>query len=249
MAIAPKGAGAGAGTETDAAQLALVCPAVVDANDILIAHVNWIDNVSEPTDPSGWTRLYPTTGLGAAMGTGTPVGRSYVYGKLAVGNEDGTTVNFGTAGGTAGRFGRIYSLSGYVSGTITDVIPLASFTDIPKEDDPALPTVTTTVAGALAVALIAQDDNNALGDGGAQTGGTWAEAVAEFVSTTIGAQGCVCQVQTCTPTDNPGTVTGGVLTTAADESSTIGFEVRPNAPAGASIATKGKNHLHKLGNA
>ena len=230
MAITYNSQGAGAGTETSGAQLALVCPATVVANDILIAHLNWIDNASEPTDPSGWTRLYPTSGLGAAMGTGTPVGRSYVYGKLAVGNEDGTTVNFGTAGGTAGRFGRIYSFSGYVSGTITDVIPAASFSDIPKEDDPALPTVTTTVAGALAIALIAQDDNNALAAGGAQTGGTWAEPVAEFIDTAIGAQGCVCQIQTCTPTADPGTVSGGVLTTAADESSTIGFEIRPNLP-------------------
>lgn len=249
MAIAPRAAGAGAGTETDAAQLALVMPATVIANDIAIAHLNWIDNVSEPTDPSGWTRLYTTSGLGAAMGTGTPVGRSYVYGKICDGTEDGATVNFGTAGGTAGRFGRIYTFSGWVSGTITDVVPAASFTSTPSEDDPPMPTVTTTVAGALAISLIAQDDNNALAAAGAQTGGTWTEPVAEFTSTTIGAQGCVCQIQICTPDADPGTVTGGVLTTAADESSTIGFEIRPNAPAGASIAAKAKNHLHKLGNA
>lgn len=236
MAITYKSAGAGAGTEVSGAQLALACPAAVDAGDILIAHLNWIDNVSEPTGPGGgWVRLYTASGLGAAMGTGTPVGRSYVFGKIADGSEDGATVNFGTAGGTAGRFGRIYSFAGRVSGAITDVVPAASFTDLPSEDDPPLPTVTTTAAGALAVALIAQDDNNALAAGGVQTGGTWAEPVAEFVDTAIGAQGCVCQIQTCTPTANPGTVTGGVLTTAADESSTIGFQIRDQAPVGVGI--------------
>ena len=241
MAITYKSQGAGAETEVNGAQLACVCPAVIAANDILLAHLIWLDDVSQPTDPSGWTRLYTSSGLGAALGTGTPVGRSYVYGKLAVGTEDGTTVNFGTAGGTAGRFGRIYSFAGYVSGSIQGVIPTASFSDIPKEDDPGLPTVTTTIAGALAIALIAQDDNNALAAGGAQTGGTWAEGVAEFVSTTVGAQGGVCQIQTCTPTANPGTVTGGVLTTVTDESSTIGFEIRPSVVAtgadGASVGT------------
>lgn len=227
MAIAFQQAGAGNGTETSGASLDLVCPATVNANDILIAHVIWLNITDGPSDPSGWTQLYGP----ANLGTGTAVGRAWVYGKLAAGTEDGTTIGFGTAGGTDGRFGRIYRFDGYVSGTLADVVPASQFSDTPSEDDPPLPTVTTTAAGGLAICLIAQDDNNSLAAGGAQTGGTWAEAVGEFLSTTIGAQGCVCQLQTCTPTADPGTVTGGVLTTAADEGSTIGFEIRPNAVA------------------
>jgi len=232
MPIAYKSAGAGGGTETTGAQLALACPATVDANDILVGHVIWLDNATEPTDPSGWTRLYTVSGLGAGLGTGTPTGRAYVYGKLAAGTEDGATINFGTAGGTAGRFGRIYSFSGYVSGSITDVIPAASFSDIPSDTSPQAPTVTTTVAGALAVALVSQDDNNTLDSFTGESGGDWTEALAEFFTSTIGAQGCMCQLQTATPTADPGTITGGSATTPADENSVIGFEIRPNALGG-----------------
>lgn len=224
MAIAYKSAGAGGGTETSGAQLALACPAVVAANDILIAHVIWLDITSAPTDPSGWDLLYGP----ADLGTGTPVGRSWVYGRLADGTEDGTTINFGTAGGTAGRYGRIYSFDGYVSGTIDDVVPAASFSDIPSEDDPPGPTVTTTVAGALAIGLLAQDDNNTVGAWTGMSGGTWTRPVAQFTSTSLGAQGCMCAVNVATPTADPGTISGGGVTTVADEGSSIGFEIRPN---------------------
>jgi hypothetical protein len=229
MAIGYKSAGAGGGTETSGAQLALACPATVDANDILIAHVIWLDNTSEPTDPGGiWTRLYTTSGLGAALGTGTPTGRAYVYGAIAAGTEDGATVNFGTTGGTAGRFGRIYSFSGYVSGTIAQIFPAASFVSNPSETQVDMPTVTTRVAGAMALALIATDDNNAMAPATGETGGDWTELVADFVSTTLGAAGCSCQIQGAIPTADPGTITGGTGTVSSDETSTIGFELRPS---------------------
>jgi hypothetical protein len=230
MAVAYKGAGAGSGTETSNAQLALVCPATVAQNDILIAHVIYLNNSTQPTTPEDWTRLYTSSGLGAGLGTGTPTGRAYVYGKLAVGNEDGATINFGTAGGTSGRYGRIYSFSGYVSGTITDVVPSDSFADTPSETDPSAPDITTTVTGSLAVALVAQDDNNSIGSFTGESGGNWTEAVAEYTSSTIGSQGCMCQLQTATPTANPGTITGGTYNTSNDENSTIVFEIRPNIP-------------------
>lgn len=230
MAVAYKGAGNGSGTETNNAQLALVCPATVAQNDILIAHVIYLNNSTQPTTPEDWTRLYTSSGLGAGLGTGTPTGRAYVYGKLAVGNEDGATINFGTAGGTAGRYGRIYSFSGYVSGTITDVVPSDSFADTPSETDPSAPDITTTVTGSLAVALVAQDDNNSIGSFTGESGGNWTEAVAEYTSSTIGSQGCMCQLQTATPTANPGTITGGTYNTSNDENSTIVFEIRPNIP-------------------
>lgn len=227
MAVAYKSAGAGAGTETTGAQLALACPSVVAANDILIAHVIWLNITSAPVDPSGWDLLYGP----ANLGTGTAVGRAWVYGRLADGTEDGTTINFGTAGGTAGRYGRIYSFDGYAAGTLADVVPAASFSDIPSEDDPPGPTVTTTVTGALAVGLLAQDDNNTVGAWTGMSGGTWTRPVSQFTSTSIGAQGCMCAVNIATPTADPGTISGGAVTTSADEGSSIGFEIRPNAPA------------------
>jgi hypothetical protein len=232
MAIAYGSAGVGAGTENLNAQLAIPCPATVNANDILIAHVIWLDNVSEPVDPAGWTRLYPTSGLGAPLGTGTPVGRAYVYGKIANGTEGGTTINFGTTATTVGRFGRIFTFTGYVSGSITDVVPLASFSNIASLQNPPMPTVTTTTAGSLAIALVSQDDNNSIAAATGATGGTWAEPslFVEFSNASIGAQGAMCQLQICTPTSNPGTVTGGSSATNADKGSTIGFEIRPNPP-------------------
>lgn len=230
MAVAYKSSGAGSGTETNGASLNLNCPASVSENDILIAHVIYLTNSYGPDTPDGWTRLYTESGLGAGLGTGTPTGRAYVYGKIAVGNEDGTTISFGTAGGTAGRYGRIYSFSGWVSGTLSDVVPTASFADTPSETDPFPPDITTTVTGSLAVALVAQDDNNAIGSFTGESGGNWTEAVAEYVSTSIGAQGCMCQLQTAIPTDNPGKITGGTYNTNNDENSTIVFEIRPKSP-------------------
>src|SRR3990172_6736155 len=105
MAVAYSSAGAGAGTESNGASFDFACPAVVAVNDVLIAHTIWLDTVSAPTTPSGWTILTGPANLGVT----TPQGRHWVFGKIAVGDEDGATIGFGTAGGTAGRFGRIYS--------------------------------------------------------------------------------------------------------------------------------------------
>lgn len=232
MAIAFKGSGAGSGTESNGASLDLVCPASVAANDILIAHVLHTGITTNPTTPSGWTLLYPNPAditQGAPVGTGTATARHWAFGKLAVGNEDGTTVGFGTGGGTNGRAGRIYSFDGYVSGTITDVVPFASFSDIPTETDPSGPTVTTTVAGAKAIALMCQDDDNTHTDITGESGGTWANYL-EFVSSTLGPQGLSLQFNFGTPDADPGTITGGTLAGTNDESGTIGFEIRPNAP-------------------
>jgi hypothetical protein len=227
MAIDYKSQGAGAETESNGAALNLVAPAVVAANDILVAHVVHLNATTAPTEPAGWATLFGPSGLG----TGTPTGRAWCFGKIAVGDEDGATISFGTNGGTSGRFGRIYSFSGYVSGTITDVIPAASFAENSSETDPAIQAVTTTVAGAKAVALVSQDDDNAHSGLGAVTGGTWVEAVADFISTTVGAQGGCMQIQVGTPTSDPGTISGGTVAGTNDEANTICFEIRPNAPA------------------
>lgn len=224
MSIAYLSAGAGNGTETNAAALNLACPATVNANDILVAHVVHLSTTTAPSTPAGWTLLHGPVNLGVA----TIAGRAWVFGKLAAGTEDGTNVNFGTAGGTAGRYGRIYSFSGYVSGTLAEVV--LGFSDIPDDADPQMPTVTTTITGGLAVALVAQDDNNSVAAATGATGGTWTEPVAEYVNTAIGAQGCMAQLQVSTPTADPGTITGGAAATQNDQCSVIGFEIRPQVP-------------------
>lgn len=234
MAIAYKSQGAGVATETSGAALQPACPATVDANDILVAHVVYLDNATAPVLPTGWTLLFPNPAdisVGSGLGTGTPTGRAWAFGKIAAGTEDGAAISFGTQGGTVGRLARIYSFSGYVSGTITDVIPAASFTANSSETDPVIQAVTTTVAGAKAVSLVSQDDNNShagLGDVG---NGTWVEAVADFVDTAVGAQGAKLQIQVGTPTSDPGTISGGTVAGTDDEANTLNFEIRPNAAA------------------
>ena len=225
MAVAYGSAGAGGGTETSGASLDLACPATVNAGEVLIAHTTFEGLTNVPSTPSGWTLLYGP----ANLGTGTAIGRSWVFGKIADGTEDGATIGFGSHANVSGRWGRIYSFTGRVSGTINQIC--LGFSNIPTEGSIPLPTVSTVLTGGLAVALLTQDDNNAFAAAGAQTGGTWAEPVAEFVSTTLGAQGCIVGIQTSTPTANPGTISGGTANATADEGSSIGFSIQADPPA------------------
>jgi hypothetical protein len=88
-----------------------------------------------------------------------------------------------------------------------------------------MPTVTTTLAGALAVAVIWQADDNAQDSATGETGGNWVEAVAEYTQLAT-TPDTGMGIQTCTPTGNPGTVTGGSVSTANDPCGVIGFEIR-----------------------
>lgn len=220
MAIAYKSAGAGASTETSGAALSPACPAVVDAGDILIAHVLWEGTADTPSTPSGWTLLH---GPEVIQST---VARHWVFGKIAAGTEDGAAVAFGSPAVTTQRGARVYSFSGRVSGTISQLV--AGFAATSHATDPQMPAVTTTAAGALAVACVCQHDNNALAAATGESGGDWAEAVAEYVAALT--PGLVLQLQTCTPTANPGTVSGGAVAATNDPSGVIGFQIRAEPP-------------------
>jgi hypothetical protein len=187
--------------------------------------VFWEGTTTAPSTPLGWALLDGPRVIE------TTIARHWVFGKLADGTEDGTAVVFSLAPlVTTQRAARIYSFSGWVSGTITDVIPAASFSATSHATDPQFPTVATTVAGALACALTAQNDNNALNGATGETGGDWTEAVAEFVANLT--PGLAINLNTCTPTANPGTVTGGAMATTNDPCGVIGFEIRPSVPTG-----------------
>lgn len=224
--IAYKSAGAGTATEVSGTDLTPAAPATVDVGDILIAHIVVLDASSELSTPTGWTLLFGPSGLGV----NTPTGRAWVYGKIADGSEDGAAINFGNLASTVGRLGRIYSFSGYASGTINDVVPATSFTADGSETDPVIRQVTTSVSGAKAVALVSQDDNNTHAALGAVSGGTWAESVADYTDTAVGAQGAALQIQVGTPTSDPGTIAGGVVAGTNDEANTLSFEIRSGPP-------------------
>jgi hypothetical protein len=125
------------------------------------------------------------------------------------------------------RTARVYSFAGFVSGAITDLV--LGFAHLSHATDPQMPTVTTTVTGALAVACGFQMNDNAIGNATGESGGDWVEAVAEYaqLGTTPDS---VLFIQTCTPTANPGTVTGGAIATANDNVGVVGFEIRPSLP-------------------
>lgn len=219
MAIAYKSQGAGVATETSGAALSPACPATVDAGDILLLHIFWEGTTTAPSPPGDWTLL---SGPHVIQ---TTIARHWVYGKIADGTEDGATVACGSPAVTTQRAARIYSFSGRTSGTIAELVK--DFTHISNANDPQGPSVTTTKAGALAVALVAQNDNNTIGAFTGQSGGTWAEAVAEFTANLT--PGLLLQIQTCTPTGDPGSVSGGSFNTTNDPCGTIGFQILPDA--------------------
>jgi hypothetical protein len=220
MAITYKSQGAGVSTETSSAALSPQCPATVDAGDILIAHVFWEDVVTAPSTPASWTLLH-----GPEIIEST-IARHWVFGKIADGSEDGAAIAFGNPAVTTQRGARIYSFAGRVSGTITDLV--LDFAKTSHATDPQMPTVTTTSAGALAVALVAQNDNNAFASPTGESGGDWVEAVAEFTAALT--PGFSLGIETCTPTGNPGTVSGGSMATTNDPCGVIGFQIRDSVP-------------------
>ncbi len=219
MAITYKSQGAGVSTETSAAALSPACPATVDAGDILILHVFWEATTSAPSPPGAWTILGSSPYV-----IETTIGRHWVYGKIADGTEDNAAQACGAPAVTTQRAARIYSFAGRVSGTITQLVK--GFSHQSHATDPQMPTVTTTQAGALAVALVAQNDNNTFASATGESGGDWVEAVAEYTAALT--PGFSLGIQTCTPTANPGTVSGGSDATVNDPVGAIGFQILPS---------------------
>jgi hypothetical protein len=221
MSIALKAAGAGVATETSGAACSPASPATVDAGDILIIHAYFEGTATAPNTPAGFTLL---SGPHVIQST---IGRHWIYGKIADGSEDGAANALGSQAVTTMRSGRCYSFSGRVAGTITDLVQ--GFAATSHATDPQMPTVSTTIAGGLAVAAIAQNDNNAIGSATGESGGDWTAAVATFSAALT--PGLSLALQAATPTADPGTISGGAVATANDPCGVIGFEIRPSLPA------------------
>lgn len=222
MAITYKSQGSGVATESSGAALSPLCPATVDAGDILIAHVMWEGTTTAPATPSGWALLRGPDDIGV-----TVVARHWVFGRIADGSEDGAAVAFGAPAVTTQRGARVYSFAGRVSGAITDLVN--GFAATAHDTDPQMPSVTTTATGALAVALVAQNDNNATASATGESGGDWVEAVAEFTANLTPGLGL--SIQTATPTGNPGTISGGSISTTNDPAGVVAFQIRDQLPA------------------
>ena len=227
MAITWDSAGAGVSTESSGAALSPLCPATVTAGDILIVHTAWEGTTTGPTDPpTGFTKL------GASpynVGSAATVARHWIFGKIADGTEDGAAVALGAPAVTTQRAARVHRFLGRVSGSITDLVPAASFSSLIGDTDPTGPTVVTTIAGALAIAAVYQNDNNTL-ETFASSSDVWTERGTAGGYIFALAPGGVLDLLTATPAANPGTVSGGAMTVTNDPWGVIGFEIRPSVP-------------------
>lgn len=220
MAIAYAAAGTGVSNSTTAA-LDPRADSNANSTNILIMHVLYRGTSEAPTTPTGWILLDGPRNVGT-----TVAGRSWVFGKIAEGVENSESNSLGTTSTAIEKAARIYRFSGRVNGTapvINRLIPAASFAYVAHATDPQGVSVTTTETGALAVALTMQTDNNVLEAISGMSGGTWTENTTYAPALTTGL--CM-DVQSCTPTNDPGTVSGGAETVQNDPSATVGFEIR-----------------------
>lgn len=223
MAIAYKSAGAGKEAATGV-NLNPNCPATVDAGDILLAHVYCrpIATTNGPTNPGGgWEQLFNAEFRDTA--------EHWIFGKIADGTEDGAAISFGSPA-IATRAARIYSYSGRVSGTITECVKDFATTDTPASGNWTVPSVTTTQAGALAVAFIAITDDNVVATPTGESGGDWTEPVSEYSSAALQTDFSLGMFRAI-PTGDPGTISGGTGTTGNDFCGLVGFQIVPDGAA------------------
>jgi hypothetical protein len=234
VAVAYKSAGAGANSGNATTAVNPVWPATVDAGDIAILHYYARLTTHAPAAVGSWSETDWTLLSGPNAGGDGSNFRHWAYGKIAAGTEDGATITgTGTSAEAVEKMARIYTFSGRVSGTITDLT--GDFSHIANTTDPQGPTVTTPAAGALAVALLAQSDNNTWAAIAGMSGGTWVEDVADYSQAMTA--GAVIALNSCIPTADPGTVTGGAVVATNDPSGTIGFYIR-DSPAGAAVTVR-----------
>jgi hypothetical protein len=177
-------------------------PATIEAGDILVilaACNTFSGTVDSINTPSGWN-------LGDSSGVGGVFASSYFY-KVASGTEDGSTVTID--GMFTGFFcqpasqsycfkdsgtGGFHAVGGKSDGTGTSL---------------TIPSVTTTEANELAVALLCISQSTTLGDSSGETGGNYTEVAAEDAPTGITLQ---CQSAAMA---SAGTITGGTATAGA----------------------------------
>jgi hypothetical protein len=218
MAITFKSSGAGVSTQTSGAALSPANPATVDAGDILLLFTAWENTTIAPSPAAGdeWVLL------SGPLTTSGSVSRVWLYGKIAIGTEDGATNALGSPASADQRAARIFSFAGRTAGGIGQLI--TGITSNTGATDPTGPTVVTTKAGALACAMVFQNDNNTL-ETFAGASDTWTErgTVGGFIYALT--PGGVLDLLTATPAADPGTVSGGAMTVTDDPWTVIGFQI------------------------
>lgn len=186
---------AGAGGQTTGSPLQLVCPATVNAGDLLVAHVIRESHATIGT-PVGWT-LH-------AQADQTPDLRGYLFYKVADGTEDGASISFTASNLGVAKYGRIYRFTGGVTGASLGVVTTTDGASVATANAPA---VSGTV-GNLGCLFVAVGQNQMLGDMTGESGVNWVEAITE-TNMTVG------DVQLQTGTLTAATTSGGSMALAA----------------------------------
>lgn len=223
-------AGTGAAT-TSSSSISVPYPASIEAGDLLILQVlNWSSGGSGITTPSGWTQI----GAGH-QGSG---GEHRAYYKAAVGTESGSLSVSTNSGGSIGSYGRMYRFDSAANiGTVIEAAAVGTGSTAVIADTGVI----TTGDNRVAVNLVALKDNLAIGAFTGATGGTWAEATAEFTSAT-GQDACL-QIQiadmAAAATINGGSFTvDSAVAPGSQNWSAIGFAILPgNIPVGLATET------------
>lgn len=219
---APAYAAAGAG-DAVAGDIAVPFPAGIAAGDLLLLQLLHRGIPASNPTATDFTLLY------GAFGDTTP---QWVLAKSASGSESGT-IAVARPGGSDAFIGRMYRVTGWLN----DATMTANFESGATLNGLATnidqPSVTTGGVERLVVAFVGVRDDNALDAFTGTTGGTWAEAVAEF-TTIVGADGAL-GLQTATLA-SAGTISGGVDTMAASDPWRVhAFAIKPAAAALAAI--------------
>ena len=237
-------AGTGAIWQSGAAVAVSLSGAVV--GNFLALHIfcDAADAVPTLSSHSGVEDVSGTDNALTAWATAQAVGASS-EGRQTVwfGRAISTSVSVNMAGaGTGDLYGRWYEFTG----VDTTAVPSENLEDAGGFLNGAGTSaviadsaVTTNGPNRLACQFVAVNDDNAVDAFTGMTGGTWAEAVAEFLSST-GTDGCI-QLQTATMAA-AGTINGGSFTmVASDAWGVIGLALKPQfslvwQPAPATIA-------------
>jgi hypothetical protein len=217
--------GTAAATTVAGTNLQPTCPATINAGDILIAQVAVRNITTSSSTPANWELL---DGPDLA-GSGGGIGRFWVYGKIASGSEDSTTVNFGNFGGstTNVRIGQIYRYIGndWSGQTLTSVVTGFATNTAGTSASIGMPSVTTPVANCLAVASLFQLDNNVPATtASGESGGSWVE-----ISSLSDSSGSDTGIMTTVHTADmvaAGTISGGTVASGNDPWGTAGFYIR-----------------------
>ena len=232
--------GAGSGVERLTAGTVAVSKATCTAGNLIVIHTFF----NGDTGDGGATNFSNISGLDGVLNDTTSVinavNRQVMLGRVTADGTCGCDLLIGASGDDG--VARIYEFSGVsTSTTLANVVENGSGTNVEggfsASTTVADAGVTTNGANRLALNFVCVRSTPAIGAFTGMTGGTWAEAVAEYIGTTI-----KIQLQTATMA-SAGVIDGGTISITSAYWITIGTALIPFVASG----TQGPGRLLMLG--